>query len=160
LGAFVVVLAMGCSGSSGTGGSGGSENGGSQNGGATSGGGTGGGTQCACGGCGGAPMCCTPDGAMSYADSCNHACPPGTKVSLGYTCLSPGQCQNFYDCASDEFCDHSITCTDVGDCVKRPTTCPSADAGAEVCDCSGQTRASECEANASGYDVSFSGPCN
>jgi hypothetical protein len=64
-------------------------------------------------------------------------------------------------CDSDEFCDfgrNSCGATDEqGTCRTRPDVCD--DVFAPVCGCDGVTHSNECEANASGTDVSAIGSC-
>ena len=170
---LILVVIVGCGGSSsggGGGGSGGSTSGGSSSGGTSYGGTSYGGTLsgggssatgggCPCGGCGGPPMCCGPDGSVGYGSSCDHSCPPGWTSGYGFC---PGQCSNNSNCAIDEFCHSSSACDQTylaGTCVKRPVSCPPSDGGAPVCGCDGVQYASECAANAAGEDVNPTGSC-
>lgn len=169
------VIIVGCSGSSGGdggGGSGGSPDGGSSSGGSAQGGSTSGGTSyggtisgggtsatggvCPCGGCGGPPLCCGPDGSVGVASACDHSCPSGMTPGYG---LCPGQCYKSSDCAADEFCHSPSPCWGLGTCLARPPNCSPSDGGAPVCGCDGAQYASECEANAAGQDVNQAGTC-
>lgn len=112
------------------------------------------GTECCCGECHPSLVCTCGGGQFGCF---------ATDACLIQGC--PGECRIDLDCPSDQFCDYTDGICGAqgfsdgkGQCMPKPTTCDAGGTG--VCACNGSTPTNDCEANASGQDISRFGGCD